>query len=83
MKEECLSKVILFGECSLRRALNESSSIIMLSAIIRGRATSCCFPQDRKLVAGSLCNVVIGWADSYATTIARRPDCMTNVPSNR
>jgi hypothetical protein len=43
VKEECLSKVILFGERSLRQALNDYSSISMPSEIIKGRTMSCCF----------------------------------------
>jgi putative transposase len=46
VKEECLSKVILFGERFLRRALSEFVEQTMLSAIIRGRTTSCCSPRD-------------------------------------
>jgi putative transposase len=41
VKEECLSKVILFGERSLRRALTE-----YVEHYTRGRATSCCFPCE-------------------------------------
>jgi hypothetical protein len=47
-KEECLSKLVLFGERSLRRAIRVR--IITLSKIIRGSLTSCCFPKSRKLV---------------------------------
>jgi hypothetical protein len=43
IKEECLSKVILFGERSLRRALSEYVAISILSGTTRGRPTSCCF----------------------------------------
>jgi hypothetical protein len=44
VKEEYLSKVILFGGRSLRRALSDTSSITMLSAIIRGRQRPAVLP---------------------------------------
>src|SRR5918997_1663162 len=40
VKEECLSKLILFGEASLRRALNEYVADFHGEGIIRGRGTS-------------------------------------------
>ena len=43
VKEECLSKVILFGERSLRQALSNYVENSMRSGIIKGRAMSCCF----------------------------------------
>ena len=41
VKEECLSQLILFGERSLRKALTQFQSIIIASAIIKGRGTFC------------------------------------------
>jgi hypothetical protein len=46
VKEDCLSKLILLGECSLRRALKNTSSIIMPSGIIRARGNVLLFPRD-------------------------------------
>src|SRR3972149_2882876 len=40
VKEKCLSKIILFGERSLRRALSEYVVHTMLTGIIKGSPTS-------------------------------------------
>jgi putative transposase len=45
VKEECLSRLILFGEASLQRALTSTLRIFMPSARIRERETSCCSPS--------------------------------------
>jgi hypothetical protein len=72
VKEECLSKVILFGERSLRRALSEYSSTSMLNEIInKGRAIYCCFLAIQKFVASGLCNAARDWAASYIIIIKR------------
>ena len=62
VKEQFLSKAILFGERSLRRALSEYVAHHLLSGIIKGKGRSCCFLGIWKLVARSLCNVAKGWA---------------------
>jgi hypothetical protein len=74
VKEECLSKVILFGERFLRRALSEFVEQTMLSAIIRGRTTSCCSPAIQASAAPGLCNAVSDWVGSCVITIKRRRD---------
>ena len=43
IKEECLSKVILFGERSLRRALSDYVEHFHTERDHQGKATSCCF----------------------------------------
>ena len=43
VKEECLSRLILFGEASLRMRSTSMWSIIITSGIIRARAMSCSF----------------------------------------
>src|ERR1035437_9539323 len=48
------------------------SRIIMLSGIIKGKATPCCFVGSPQLVAKNLCNVARGWAGCYAITIKLR-----------
>ena len=48
VKEECLSRLILFGEASLRHALRSMWSIIITREIIRERATSCSFLRSRQ-----------------------------------
>jgi len=64
VKEECLSKVILFGE----RSLN-ISNISMPSGIIKGRAMFCCSLGVRTFAATGLFNLASDWADSCAITI--------------
>ena len=72
VKEECLSKVILFGERFLRRALSEFVEQTMLSAIIRGRTTSCCSLAIQASNARGLCDAASDWVGSCAITIKRR-----------
>src|ERR1022692_1713710 len=43
----------------------------MLSGIIKGKATSCCFVGSPQLVAKNLCNVARGLVGSCAITIKR------------
>jgi putative transposase len=43
MKEECLSKLILFDERCLRRALTEYVAHFHAERNHQGKATSCCF----------------------------------------
>jgi transposase InsO family protein len=43
VKEECLSKRVLFGEACLKRALPNSRSITMRNAIIKAKKTDCYF----------------------------------------
>ena len=55
VKQECLSKLILFGEASLRRALSTSTwRIFMPSVRIRGREMSCCSPRTLSEVAPTI-----------------------------
>ena len=71
VKEECLSKVILFGERSLRRALEQLlSTISMPNEIIRGRVTSCCFLAAKRSAARGACAVPrsIGWASALLSS---------------
>ena len=66
VKEECLSKVILFGEHSLQRTLNEFVDTIMPSAIIRERAMSCCSVAIQAFTARAPCNAASAWVGSCA-----------------
>jgi hypothetical protein len=43
----------------------------MLSAIIRGRTTSCCFLGTRNRVEVGLCNAASDWEDSCGITIKK------------
>jgi len=47
VEEECLSKLILFGENSLRRAVSISLSTFIMNAIIRARKICSCSPPAR------------------------------------
>jgi putative transposase len=46
VKEECLSKVILFGECSLRRALSEYVEHFHAEWNHQGKGNVLLFPRD-------------------------------------
>ena len=48
VKEECLSKLILFGEKSLHRALAEFTALFILSETIKARAISYCSLFQRR-----------------------------------
>ena len=48
VKGECLSKLILFGESSLRRALSEYLAPIIENETIKAKTMSCYFPLQRK-----------------------------------
>jgi hypothetical protein len=79
VKEECLSKVILFGERSLRHALAESSSITTANEIIKAKTMSCCFPGRGRLPMSALYNVENGWVGFSAIIIKRQRDPTTRV----
>ena len=49
MKEECLSKVILFGECSLRRALSEYVIHFHAERNYQGKSNVLLFPRDTNI----------------------------------
>ena len=72
VKEECLSKVILFGERSLRRARANMSNISIASGITKGGAMCCCSLGVRTSAATGLFNAASDWADSCVITIRRQ-----------
>ena len=75
VKEECLSKVILFGERSLRRAPERiCRTLSMPSGIIRGRAMSCCSLAIQTFTARASCNAASDWVGSCAIIIKRQRD---------
>jgi hypothetical protein len=80
VKEECLSKVILFGERSLRRALSDYVDYFHASEIIRGRVTSCCFLGQTIGSARGLCGAAIDWVGFCAIIIKRRRDAASAGP---
>ena len=71
--EICLSKVILFGERSLRRALSEYVHHFHAERNHKGRAMSCCSLGVRTSATG-LFNAGSDWADSCVFIIARQRD---------
>ncbi len=52
VKDECLSKVILFGERSLRRALNEYVDHYHAERNHQGKGNVLLFPRDRNVHPG-------------------------------
>jgi hypothetical protein len=72
VKEECLSKLILFGERSLRRALTEYVAHFHAERNHQGKAISYCFRSAPGLRARGRCNVENGSVGSCGTTTKRR-----------
>jgi hypothetical protein len=56
MKEECLSKIILFGERSLRRALGEYVEHYHAERNHQGKSNILLFLTTRKCVKADLCD---------------------------
>jgi putative transposase len=56
-----VSKVVLFGERSLRRALGEYVEHYQLSRITRGRTMSCCSRETQAFTRAGLRNAASGW----------------------
>jgi hypothetical protein len=78
LKEECLSKVLLFGERSLWRALSEYVDHFHAEQNHRGRATSFCFLELPPLRGAGAVSRTIGRAStlllSKGGVMARWPD---------
>jgi hypothetical protein len=74
VKEECLSKVILFGERSLRRALTNYVDHFHAERNHQGKGNACCFLGQTIGSAMDLCGAASDWAGSCAITIERRRD---------
>ncbi len=82
VKEECLSKVILFGERSLRRALNEYVEHYHAERNHQGKGNVLLFPRDTVIRRDSgLFNAASDWVGSCAITIKRRRDRTPKVQS--
>jgi len=62
VKQECLSKVILFGERSLRRALSEYVAHYHAERNHQGKDNVLLFPRDEQVRRGGLVQCVKGWA---------------------
>ena len=63
VKDECLSKIILFGDRSLRRAVSEYVAHYTLSEIIKESPTSCCSLMSVRCAAQDRCDAASGWVD--------------------
>jgi hypothetical protein len=72
VKEECLSKIILFRERSLRRALCEYVEHYHAERNHQGKDNVLLFPRNTESTARALCNVARGWEDSCVITIKKR-----------
>jgi hypothetical protein len=70
VKEECLSKVLLIGERSLRPALSEYVAHYHAERNHQGEANVLLFPRDTQTRRG-LCNVAKGWAGCCIIIIKR------------
>jgi putative transposase len=66
VKEECLSKVILFGECSLRRALKEYVEHFHAERNHQGKGNVLLFPRHTEIrrEERAQCRERIGWASA-------------------
>ncbi len=80
VKEECLSKVILFGERSLRRALSEYVDHFHAERNHQGKGNVLLFLWRRIVSARGLCSAASDWAGSCATIIKRQRDGASAVP---
>jgi Integrase core domain len=72
VKEECLSKLVLFGERSLRRALSEYVEHFHAERNHQGKGNVLLFPGDTDIVVRGLCKAARDWAGSCVITIAKR-----------
>jgi hypothetical protein len=63
-KEECWSKLILFGERSLRRALSEYNTPYHAERNHQAKATCCCFRRSLNGIVDELSDVAMGSAGS-------------------
>ena len=72
VKEECLSKVVLFGERSLRRALTQYVEHFHAERNHQGKGNVLLFPRDTDVRRKSPCNAASDWAGSCAIIIKRR-----------
>jgi len=71
VKDECLSKIILFGERSLRRSMKDYIAHYHIERNHQGRNNLLLFHRSAKQITTSQCAVATGWAD-YCSTIIKR-----------
>ncbi len=73
IEEECLSKVILFSERSLRRALSNVDHF-HAERNHQGKGNVLLFPLATDRQREGLCSAARDWAGFYATIIVRQRD---------
>ena len=66
VKEECLSKVILVGERSLRRALSDYVAHFHAERNHQGKGNVLLFPRDTDRPARAQCGAASDWVGSFA-----------------
>jgi hypothetical protein len=76
-----LSKVILFGERSLRRALSEYVEHYHAERNHQGKGNALLFSRNTSLRRIGTCNAVSDWVGSCVITIERRRDRAPNAQS--
>ena len=81
VREECLSKLILFGQRSLRPAMREYVAHYYTERNHQGSPTSRYFLMLWKLGVTVLCTVVSGWADSCVGTTETPRELAIESPS--
>ena len=74
IKEECLSKLILFGETSLRRVVSEYLKHFIVRETTRARAISCSSLPRLRVSPGCQVRLAVGngWAGCSSTITGRR-----------
>jgi hypothetical protein len=80
VKDECLSKVILFGESSLRRALSHYVDHFHAERNHQGKGNVLLFPRANVGSARGPCGAAIDWVGFCATIIERRRDAASAGP---
>jgi hypothetical protein len=79
VKEECLSKVVLFGERSLRRALSEYVEHFHAERNHQGKGNVLLFPRSANTCCDRHVQSASDWAACYVITIRRQRN---RVPAN-
>jgi hypothetical protein len=82
VKEECLSKIILFGERSLRRAMSEYVAHYHAERNHQGKSNALLFHQVTEARRENRCNVARGWVGSCVITIKTLRELATYTEAN-
>jgi hypothetical protein len=82
VKEECLSKMLLIGERSLRLALSQYVAHYHAERNHQGKDNVLLFPRDTQTRRAGLCNVAKGWA-GCCIIIIKKPRNLGEVAGGR